>query len=142
PLIKGPVTFTGNKTVSQGVPSTIVFNYDLRNVVADSFFFQQAWNNMEKVRIDPQEHYYSNIYYYPGFHKAKLIANDSIIKRFRVHITTNGWLPLVRYAITDDRPIYIKKNPISSGALHIARNDLKSSNVNMDKDFILSYFNV
>ena len=142
PVIKGTVTFTGNKTVSQGVPNTVVFNYDLSNVIADSFFFQQAWNNQEKVKIDPKEHYYSNIYYYPGFHKAKLIANDSIIKRFRVHITTNGWLPLVRYSITDDRPIYIKKNPISNGALHIARNDLKSSNVNMDKDFILSYFNV
>src|SRR4029078_158709 len=106
PVIKGTVTFTGNKTVSQGVPNTVVFNYDLSNVIADSFFFQQAWNNQEKVKIDPKEHYYSNIYYYPRFHKAKLIANDSIIKRFRVHITTNGWLPLVRYSITDDRPIY------------------------------------
>jgi len=143
PLIKGPVTFTGNKTVSQGVPSTIVFNYDVSNVLADSFFFQQAWNNMEKVKIDPKEHYYSNIYYYPGFHKAKLIANDSIIKRFRVHITTNGWLPLVRYSAVDNVPIYIKKNnPIISGALHINRNDLISSNVNLDKDFIFSYFNV
>ena len=143
PLIKGPVAFTGNKTVSQGVPSTIVFNYDVSNVVADSFFFQQAWNNMEKVRLDPKEHYYSNIYYYPGFHKAKLIANDSIIKRFRVHITTNGWLPLVRYAVTDNMPVYIKKNnPVVNGALHINQNDVRSSNVNMDKEFILSYYNV
>jgi hypothetical protein len=143
PLIKGPVTFTGNKTVSHGVPSTIVFNYDLSNVVADSFFFQQAWNNMEKVKIDPKEHYYSNIYYYPGFHKAKLIANDSIIKRFRVHITTNGWLPLVRYSALDNMPVYIKKNkPITSGALHVNRSDLKSSSVNVDKEFITSYFNV
>src|SRR5678815_5453301 len=143
PLIKGPVTFTGSKTVSQGVPSTIVFNYDVSNVVADSFFFQQSWNEMEKVKIDPKEHYYSNIYYYPGFHRAKLIANDSVIKRFRVHITTNGWLPLVRYSAVDNLPIYIKKeNPVISGALRVDRNDLKSSNVNMDKDFILSYFNV
>jgi len=143
PIVKGPVTFTGNKTVSQGVPSTIVFNYDVSNVLADSFFFQQAWNNLEKVKIDPKEHYYSNIYYYPGFHKAKLIANDSVIKRFRVHITTNGWLPLVRYSAVDNTPIYIKNvSSISNGALHIRRNDLESSHVNMDKDFILSYFNV
>ena len=143
PIVKGPVTFTGNKTVSQGVPSTIVFNYDVSNVLADSFFFQQAWNNLEKVKIDPKEHYYSNIYYYPGFHKAKLIANDSVIKRFRVHITTNGWLPLVRYSAVDNTPTYIKNvSSISNGALHIRRNDLESSHVNMDKDFILSYFNV
>src|SRR5690242_1706341 len=143
PFIKGPVTFTGNKTVSQGVPSTIVFNYDVTNVIADSFFFQQAWNNMDKVRIDPKEHYHSNIYYYPGFHKAKLIANDSIIKRFRVHITTNGWLPLVRYAVTDNMPVYIKKNnPVIKGALHVTQGDLRASNVNMSKDFILTYYNV
>jgi len=143
PIVNGPVTFTGNKTVSQGVPNTIVFNYDVSHVIADSFFFQQAWNNMEKVKIDPKEHYYSNIYYYPGFHKAKLIANDSIIKRFRVHVTTNGWLPLVRYSPTDNMPVYIKKNnPVINGALHVDKNDLRSSKVNTDKDFILSYFNV
>jgi len=143
PMVKGPVLFTGNKTVSQGVPSTIIFNYDVSNVIADSFFFQQAWNNMEKVKLDPKEHYYSNIYYYPGFHKAKLIANDSIIKRFRVHITTNGWLPLVRYSPVDYMPVYIKKsNPIINGALHITPNDLSTSNIDRDKNPILSYFNV
>ena len=143
PVVKGAVTFTGSKTVSQGVPSTIVFNYDVSNVVADSFFFQQSWNEMEKVKIDPKEHYYSNIYYYPGFHRAKLIANDSVIKRFRVHITTDGWLPLIRRSFADSMPVYIKKShPVINGALHITRKDLGSSNVNMDKDFILSYFNV
>jgi len=142
PVIKGTVIFTGNKTVSQGVPNTVVFNYDVSNVEADSFFFQQAWNEMQKVRIDPKGHYYSNIYYYPGFHKAKLIANDSIIKRFRVHITTNGWLPLIRRAFTDSTPIYIKSNPVVSGMLHITAKDLASSSVNLNKDFLLSYFNV
>jgi len=143
PVVKGPITFTGDKTVSQGVPNTIIFNYDLSNVEADSFFFQQSWNDQEKVKIDPAEHYYSNIYYYPGFHKAKLIANDSILKRFRVHITTDDWLPLARYSYTDNSPIYIKQNRYTSrGALHIKRNDLISSKINVDKDFMLSYYNV
>jgi hypothetical protein len=142
PIIKGAVTFSGSKTVSQGVPNTIIFNYDVSNVEADSFFFQQAWNDMEKVRIDPKGHYYSNIYYYPGFHKAKLIANDSIIKRFRVHITTDGWLPLVRRTFTDNLPVYLRTKPVTAGALHISPKDLASANVNIDKDFLLSYFNV
>jgi hypothetical protein len=142
PIIKGAVTFTGNKTVSQGVPNTIIFNYDVSNVEADSFFFQQAWNKLEKVRIDPKGHYYSNIYYYPGFHKAKLIANDSVIKRFRVHITTDGWLPLVRRTFTDNAPVQVKRKPITDGTLHVTRKDLVSSNVNIDKDFLLSCFNV
>lgn len=142
PIIRGPVSFTGNKTVSQGVPNTVIFNYDLRNVEADSFFFQQSWNNMEKVKIDPKGNSYSNIYYYPGFHRAKLIANDSIIKRFRVHITTAGWLPMIRYSTMDNMPVYLKNtHPVSNGALHSTRDDLIASNVNPDKEFLLSYYN-
>jgi hypothetical protein len=142
-LLKGPVTFTGNKTVAQGVPSTIIFNYDVSNAEADSFFFQQSWNPLEKVKLDPKGHHYSNIYYYPGFHKAKLIANDSILKRFRIHITTDGWMPLIRYSYQDNMPIYLKKaNPVVNGALHITRKELASSNVNLEKDFVQSYYNI
>jgi hypothetical protein len=142
-VVKGPVTFTGNKTVSQGVPSTIIFNYDLSNVAADSFFMQQSWNDMEKVRIDPKEHYYSSIYYYPGFHKARLIADHTILKEFRVHITTDSWMPLVRYSSMDNIPVYIKKNQsATNGILHITRKDLISSHASVDKNFVLSYYNV
>ena len=141
PVVKGPVIFTGNKTVSQGVPSTIIFNYDVSNVEADSFSFQQSWNPLDRVRLDPKGHYYSNIYYYPGFHKAKLIANDSILQRFRVHITTDGWLPLVRYRLTDQVPIYLEK-PVTKGTLHIRRQDLLALNVNVHQSFTLSYYNV
>lgn len=141
PIVKGPVAFTGNKTVSQGVPSTIIFNYDVTNVEADSFFFQQSWNPLEKVMLDKQGHYYSNIYYYPGFHKAKLIANDSILERFRVHITTDGWMPLARYRLTDQVPIYLEK-PVTKDILHLSRQNLVASNVNVNQAFVLSYYNV
>ena len=144
PIIRGPIEFTGNKTVSQGVPNTVIFNYDLSNVEADSFFFQQSWNNMEKVSIDPKGHSYSNIYYYPGFHKAKLIANDSILKRFRVHITTDGWLPVIGYRSDgDNRPIYVKKSRSwPDGTYHITGDDLVASKVDVTKTFSLSYFNI
>ncbi|OQP42775.1 hypothetical protein A4H97_11465 [Niastella yeongjuensis] len=141
--IKGPVTFTGNKTVSQGVPSTIIFNYDVSNVEADSFFFQQSWNPQDRVPLDPTGHVYSSIYYYPGFHRAKLIANDSLVKRFKVHITTDGWFPLTRNSFEDNRPIYIrKKNLVQDGALHLTREDLLAADVDMEKEEVLSYFNI
>jgi len=143
PVVKGPVTFTGNKTVAQGVPSTIVFNYDVSNVVADSFFFQQSWNERERVQLDPEKHYYSAIYYYPGFHRAKLIANDSILKRFKVHITTDGWFPLAHHAFQDSIPVYLPKDgSIRDGALHISRDALTAAHMDINKDFTLSYFNI
>ncbi|HYC84521.1 MAG TPA: hypothetical protein VEB86_04830, partial [Chryseosolibacter sp.] len=143
PIVKGPIIFKGNKTVSQGVPNTIIFNYDLSNVEADSFFFQQSWNEEERVAIDPAGHYYSAIYYYPGFHKAKLIANDSVLTRFRVHITTDGWMPLVRYSYTDSNPLYLKKRSyLLDGTLHVTASDLEAAAIDMGKEFVLSYYNV
>jgi hypothetical protein len=144
PVIKGPVTFKGNKTVSRGVPNTIIFNYDVSNIEADSFFFQQSWNEKERVRIDPKGHYYSTIYYYPGFHRAKLIANDSIVSRFRAHITTDGWMPIAQNVSADNStPLYIKNaNPMANGVLHVTRNDLFASGLNLDREFVLSYYNV
>lgn len=141
PLIKGPVTFTGNKTVSQGVPNTIIFNYDVSNIKADSFFFQQSWNELEKVKIDPGKHFYSNIYYFPGYHKAKLIANDTIVRRFPVHITTESWMPLIRYAYTDNMPVYLQKKDFK-GNLHVTLADLEAANVDVNRDYLLSYYNV
>lgn len=143
PVVKGTIIFTGNKTVANGVPSTIIFNYDVSNIKADSFFFQQSWDNREKVRIDPKGHYHSNIYYYPDFHRAKLIANDSVVKQFNVHITTDGWMPLFRYSYMDKVPVYLKNiHPISNGSLHVSRNDLLASRVTPDKDYLLSYYNI
>jgi hypothetical protein len=141
PLVKGPVTFTGNKTVSQGVPNTVIFNYDLTQVDADSFFFQQSWNPLEKIKLDKANHVYSNIYYLPGFHKAKLIANDSIIKRFKVHITTDGWLPLSRHSFTDANPVYLKRS-LRNGALHSNRDELVDAAVDLNKEVVLSYYNI
>ena len=143
PAISGTFTFTGNKTISQGVPNTVIFNYDVTNLEADSFFFQQSWNDQERVLLDREGHYYSNIYYYPGFHKAKLIANDSILTRFPVHITTDGWLPLVTYSYKDAIPVYVHPDKaISDGALHITREELAADKVNIDKDYLLGYYNI
>jgi hypothetical protein len=52
-------------------------------------------------------------------------------------------MPLVRYSFLDNTPVYLKKDHhVTNGALHITQNDLISSNVNFDKDFVLSYYNV
>ena len=79
-VVTKDVVFTADKTVTSGVPNTVIFNYDLSGVKADSFFIQQSWNPRDKVRIDPEKNYYSAIYYTPGFHFARIMANDSILE--------------------------------------------------------------
>jgi hypothetical protein len=119
------------------------FNYDLSGVEADSFFIQQSWNPRDKVRIDPGKNFYSAIYYTPGFHFARIMANDSILKFQKVHIKTDGWLPLVKYDIGDKKHIYLEKNDINAdGSMHVRNELFYRSRVDVAKDFYLRYYNI
>jgi len=141
--IEGPVIFTANKTVSKGVPNTVVFEYDVSNVNADSFFIQQSWNEVHKEAIDAAAGKFSSTYYTPGFHRAKLIAGDSIILQSRVHITTDGWMALARYRRDDLVPIYIRDSGLAKGGyLQILPTMLKREGVDINRKFTLSYHNI
>lgn len=140
--INGDVTFMANKTVSRGVPNTVIFTYDLQHVSADSFFIQQSWNKLEKTPLDQEGGHFTSIYYYPGYHRAKLIANDSVLFKKPVHITTDGWLPLVRRNITDKVPVYINRRFEDHELLQVSSDDLTLSKIDQDQPFLLTWFNV
>ncbi|MEP7322211.1 MAG: hypothetical protein ABI761_09835 [Saprospiraceae bacterium] len=84
-------TFTVQRTTSNDIPNTVVFNYDIDKVVADSFFIQQSWDKNRRVRISKQSHTLTDIYYEPGYHTAKLYANDSIIRTISISIPSDRW---------------------------------------------------
>jgi hypothetical protein len=98
--------FSASKTTNNDIPNTVIFKYDLDKVNADSFFIQQSWDKRRRVKIDKNQHVFTDIYYEPGYHVAKLIANDSIIKTVDVSIPTDKW---VYYAIerSGDKPAEI-----------------------------------
>ena len=141
--VNGAVEFRADKTVSSGVPNTVMFHYDLSAVTADSFFIQQSWNPRDKVVIEPSNNYYSAIYYTPGFHFARIMANDSILKFVKVHIRTDGWLPLVKYDIREKKHFYLDSNAIfSGGQIRITDEILRQAKVDASKDFFLRFYNV
>lgn len=134
--IKGPVTFAADHTVDKGVPTTFVFHYDLSHVVADSFFIQQSWNAFRRERIDPTKHTYTSTYTESGYHRAKLIANDSIIARFPVHIWSDGWEPHVYFSEGDDRYAEFRDGGfVQNGILSLSDSLLLSRNVDLDQPF-------
>ena len=142
-VVKGEVGFSADKTVSSGVPNTVMFHYDLSAVQADSFFIQQSWNPRDKAKIDPTNNYYSATYYTPGFHFARIMANDSILKFANVHIKSDGWLPLVKYDLREKRHFYLDAEAIrSEGVLKVDRNILEKATVDVSKDFFMRYYNV
>lgn len=108
-----------SRPVASGVPNTVIFEYDVSGVQADSFFIQQSWDPRRRVPISSASQTQTSMYYYPGYFEAKLIANDSTLKEHPVHIKTEDWvITLEREAI----PEYVtERNPITDGFLSISK---------------------
>ncbi|MBO6523710.1 MAG: hypothetical protein JJ971_07800 [Balneolaceae bacterium] len=135
------ILFVGNKTVSKGVPSTVIFNYDVSEIEADSFFIQQDWNPNHRDRIDPKNNFFSSIYYVPGYHKAKLVANETFLKTIPIHIQTDGWMSAAFYNY-DDRPVYIMEDQNQDGILAADKNDILGSNLDIERFSELRFINI
>ena len=134
--INGPVYFEALKTLSSGVPNTVVFKYDLSNVEADTFYIQQSWNKDHRMGIDSKGKVVTSIYYESGFHRARLLANDSIIAMQPVHIISNGWEPHMYYSDSDPELIDFKNEKfVSNGQLHLDSSILKKRNIDNSKRF-------
>jgi hypothetical protein len=135
--------FTTDKTVSYGVPNTVKFTFDLKGMKADTFFIQQSWNDRDRFQIDPSKKFYSVTYYSPGFHWARIMANDEIRKIQKVHIQTDGWLPIVKYDIRDNQNFYPDPARMKDrGVLRIPIEELERQHLDIRRDFVLRYYNV
>lgn len=142
-VVSGEVTFTADKMISAGVPNTVGFSYDVSAVQADSFFIQQSWNPQDKMPVDPERNFLSTIYYTPGFHFARIMANDSVLMYRKVHIQTDGWLPLVKYNLQDKYPVYLDgERIISHGVMRATDHLLHRANVKMGQEFSVRYYNI
>ncbi len=97
--------FSTNKMIGEGVPNSVIFHYTAK-VKPDSLFIVQTWDIRRKILVSADKHEHSTIYYYPGFFRTKLIADDQVMKRHDVWITSNGWLCLLE---EEPIPIYFKK---------------------------------
>lgn len=133
--VKGPVQFSAQKTVTSGVPNTVIFNYDLSQVDADSFFIQQTWNAFHKAAIDPEGRYHTTIYYESGYHRARLIANDTVIAMQPVHILSDGWEPHLYYSYKEEPVTFQGQEFIRDGHLQFTTALLRKRNVDLSRHF-------
>jgi hypothetical protein len=125
------VTFS-SKPVTLGLPNTVIFKYDASHSNADSVFIQQSWDPKKRIKVDPQLHEFTSTYYLPGYYRAKLILNDSIIREHDVKIETDGWMGMLE---NGDIPIYLSNKQFQEGrSMSLDENDLRDLNVNADKE--------
>jgi len=132
--------FSVQRTTDNALPNTVIFHYNIDEVNADSFFIQQSWDRNRRIRIYKKAYTVTDIYYEPGYHTAKLIANDSIIKAFPVSIPTNGWFFVAKDIDPKIPPEYIKPgNPFKNGHLALDKADLDSNGIRTDVEKIFVY---
>src|SRR6185436_18442007 len=105
------------KTTANAIPNTVVFSYNIDEVNADSFFIQQSSDKRKTLRIYKNHYTLTDIYYEPGYHIAKLIANDSVIKTMDVSIPTDRWFYYARERKPATIPEYISCSGFKNGSL-------------------------
>lgn len=109
------LVFNSRAIVNRDLPNTIVFEYDASHSNADSVFIQQSWDRRLRQRVDKLVKIFTTTYYAPGYYRAKLILNDSVVKEHDVLIETDGWkgiLDLMPKPVYLPNEIIIKDNAL------------------------------
>ncbi len=103
-------TFEANKIKTSGLPNSVIFRYDASASPSESVFISQTWDTRRKARVDKNKKEHSAIYYYPGYFRAKLMVDTTVVKTHDIQITTDGWLGLVE--IEETTPVYFQEQEI------------------------------
>lgn len=136
-------SFSFRKNTTNDIPNTVVFTYNIDGVQADSFFIQQSWDKNRRVKIYKNQYTLTDIYYEPGYHTAKLIANDSVIKTVDISIPTDGWFFYAIDNIANYTSQYIKVDTFSNNGslgLSLAQVEKNTIDVTKDKRYHYVYF--
>lgn len=105
----GDLSFT-SKVISDDIPNSVVFTFNPVNVPEGAKVeIQQSWDARKRTPIDNLDSVATSIYMRPGYFKAKLVVDDSIVAEDDVYIPTDGWLGLIE---RDPKPIYLKSDEI------------------------------
>ena len=125
------LSFT-SKPVTLGLPNTVIFQYDASHSNADSVFIQQSWDSRRRFRVDKQLHEYTSTYYYPGYYRAKLILDDSVVKEHDVYIETEGWVGIIEKSLV---PVYLPKTLFQNQlVLNISEKELLDQKIDFQKE--------
>ncbi|NRB50979.1 MAG: hypothetical protein HRU41_25135 [Saprospiraceae bacterium] len=105
--LKEQISFSTSR-VTDGIPNTVVFNYDLKGISGEKFEVQQSWDKTKRFVINPLEKEATCTYYYPGYYRAKIVVDDQIIKEHDLFVPSNGWMaaielgPVPRYILSNE----------------------------------------
>lgn len=135
----GDYTFSSKKVVTEGVPNSVVFDYDATKAPSDSsVIFQQSWDSTYRTKVSKNQRQHTNIYYYPDYYEAKLLVGHKIVKEHNVLITSGGWLPIV---VQKPVPAYFKKeDAMVDGKFSLSMEKIKSRDIKLGSDPLITVY--
>jgi hypothetical protein len=121
--------FNSKKTVSMGLPNSVIFDYDASRSPDDSVIIQQSWDTTRRVKVPRNGRQYTSVYYYPDFYHATLQVHGKVVKSHNLLIESDGWLPVVDQ---DPVPVYYRKEEaIVGGKIRLTTDQIKQKNILM-----------
>jgi len=116
--------------VSSGLPNTVAFKYNVANTGADSVFIQQSWNPRLRHKVDINKNYFASTYYYPGYYKAKLILDTTIVREKDLYIVAPDWLGTIDHGKI---PLYLDKESMLSvsGNIGVTEKNLNAKGIDL-----------
>jgi hypothetical protein len=140
-IIADQYTFSSKKIVLEGVPNSVIFDYDASASPTDTIFIQQSWDERLRTLVSRDQHQHTSIYYTPGFFQAKLVIGNTIVKQHNLLINSNGWIALVKQ---NPVPVYFDDSDFRKpGMLSLPLEKLKENNIPFQPDIPwTSYYNV
>ncbi len=129
-----------SRPVTRTIPNSVVFNYNAKSAPTDSVFIQQSWDDSKRTQVSKNSHQHTSVYYRPGFYKAKLVVNQTIVKESPLLIPTSGWLGLIAQ---EPIPVYLKKEEfVSKDRIELPLKSIQQKNISVaSQPPIIEFYN-
>lgn len=101
------VSLAISQPASGNVPATVGFDYDISEA-REPISIELSWNPFEQTVLNPVDSFYTGVYYYPDYHRTKLLRGQEVLAEIPVYVTTPGWHALVMQQDNDIHPVYIE----------------------------------
>ena len=92
------------KRVNDELPTSVVFDFDLAGLTTDSLYIQQFWDPRRTIKLNKDQTQATGIYYFPGYFRARLLADGDTLAQRDLFIKSNGWTGTIDY---DPVPKYL-----------------------------------
>ncbi len=134
-------SFSAKKTLTKGVPNSVIFDYEATQSPTDSVIIQQSWDVKRSTKVSKDLRQRTLIYYLPGYFEAKLVVADKIVKEQGILIESDGWLVAID---ASPMPVYFKKEDvIANGRMALSIDKIQSQNIRLSPHApVVSYLNV